>query len=245
MEDLNIVKGRGIATEYVVNSLFEGANYFYGTKYEKIIKSAINSTKFIELDENEKMNDISELGIPDKYENTKGLHINIIEGQKNVRYIIWKPTNTVVDYHIIAHELYGHAVCESISTSVWANNRVYSRNGIALTDSNGNNRFELINEGLIENIAHGIIETKGGIKRVVSNNYEFAEKCGKYLFNMYGKEKMLDIMVKYDYDLIKYFNLYEKLEKILKKELKTKDKEKIEHKAKKQLKKIKKYVTER
>lgn len=128
MEKINILLGEGSATKEKVNRLLDGAIKFYGPKYEQLVLQTVREAIFCEYEKEETVNDI----LPKVFEvseNLKGGRLNlnfsnILKAKKvgaclivnrtmdgNEQIVITKNTTKRNDYHILAHELFGHAVC--------------------------------------------------------------------------------------------------------------------------------------
>ena len=164
---INII-GEDTNTYDIVNHLLFGALKYYGKKYKKVIEQAIKQTVFYEKKHNETVSDvvkkICNVTLPIfelPYVNSGNLSLQ--KCGKRVNYVIWEPTNTDLDYHTIAHELYGHGVCD-VKRSYGVNgNEIFRRNGINVSSAN-KNQYRLLNEGMMETISFGIIDYLEDIK---------------------------------------------------------------------------------
>ena len=239
MNNLNIIYGNGEDTKRKLDVLLEGAIKFYGSNYESLILDVVKNTGFYESDGkyNEKEvleylsgNNKTKISKFSSYNKIASFYLqkSVIEGKKSS--IVATPIiKTDYDYHIFAHELFGHAICGKINPTIATKDELYKRNGISLT-TRKKDYYDLLNEGFMEVIASSIVEqNKHNIKDISSINYLTARYCATKIFDTIGKEKMLKILVYYKYNIERIYNYDSKtnelklLDKLLELELKTRD----------------------
>ena len=216
MNNLNIIYGNGEDTKRKLDVLLEGAIKFYGSNYESLILDVVKNTGFYESDGkyNEKEvleylsgNNKIRISKFSSYNKIASFYLqkSVIEGK--ISSIVATPIiKTDYDYHIFAHELFGHAICGKINPTIATKDELYKRNGISLT-TRKKDYYDLLNEGFMEVIASSIVEqNKHNIKDISSINYLTARYCATKIFDTIGKEKMLKILVYYKYNIERIYN---------------------------------------
>lgn len=182
--------------------LYPSALKFYGTKYKETIDLAIKNTILY------KSNNADIIGfltyelkqenirnIPDlKNSNFPGFYSKS-NNLNEPAYIIIKDDSPKIMKHILAHELYGHAVCSEHKPIILHNGLPHIRNGIQFCNTinsmfiNNNS-----NEGLIEYIALNIMKCYNQSNESMSD-YKDSLIVATQLFKYIGKDKMLDLLV--------------------------------------------------
>ncbi len=207
--NLNVIYGDKEFTKRKLEVLLESAIDFYKPIFkedsEKILLNILNKTYFCELDReyitkefiSRFMSDIDNFSLF-----VKGCCLRV----KNVDIIITTNSGTNEDYHIFAHEFFGHRVCREFSKYVVIGNEIYNRDGISLF-SNEKEKYALINEGFMELIASDIMKhNKGNITDCKSLLYLRANYCSEIITKHLGYEKMLQILVYNKYNLSDEYN---------------------------------------
>ena len=221
MEKINVLLGEGSATKEKVNRLLDGAIKFYGPKYEQLVLQTVREAIFCEYEKEETVNDI----LPKVFEaseNLKGGRLNlnfsnILKAKKvgaclivnrtmdgNEQIVITKNTTKRNDYHILAHELFGHAVCGKEKLIVEEDGKIYQRNGISLMEINDNDSRNIyINEGYMELIASQVLK-ESCIDDTGSQNcgYRMSQYCAMQIMNLLGKDNVIESLVEYQGRLI-------------------------------------------
>lgn len=229
MENINIINGNGNATRKKIDVLLDLAIDFYGPKYEKIIMDVVNNAYFYETNPNQSANDVIKdiVGENNCRKNTISFEaFYFINPTANGldQIIVTKPKTNDRDYHILAHELFGHAVCGKIKPIIKKKN-IYQRNGISLANEKTVEN-DVINEGFMESIASSIIKlNKNGITDVTSKKYALAKRSADCIMEYLGKDEIIKSLVlgkggiakKYNYDAC--YNEWRKLNKCLELEL--------------------------
>lgn len=201
---VNVI-GEDTNTYDIVNHLLFGALKYYGKRYKRIIEQAIKDTIFYEKSHDETMSDatkkICNVALPlFELPYVKSGNLSLHRRGKKVNYIIWEVTNTDLDYHTIAHELYAHGVCDIKRSYGIHNKEVFHRNGINVINYTTNkSKYRLLNEGMMETISYGIIDNMEDIKKTGSDlkSYLLATKCSDFLFDLVGKEELIHYLVHY------------------------------------------------
>lgn len=220
MEKINILMGSEITTEKV-NRLLDGAIKFYGPKYEHLILKTVREALFCEYESNKSIYDIL-LDISKTRNDIKNIKLNLDfnnllklrkigacfvvnrSAGKNEQIIITRNSKTDEDYHILAHELFGHAICGKEKSIVEQEENIYQRNGISLMEINGrDNRYIYSNEGYMEFIASNITKLSG-IKDIRSKNYGYkmSKYCASQIISLLGKDTVIDSLVTYEGKLV-------------------------------------------
>lgn len=201
MESIKVINGSGKVSREKINILLDSAIEFYGSKYESVILDVVKHTYIYEMSPHENVKkvilDISGRHLNLSYNMPKACHLTLkVLGDTPLSVVIWKPRYHDQDYSILAHELYGHAVCSRKKLIV---NGKFTRNGISLYNmQTGNTRLELLNEGFMEFIAKSIVEnTNRNITNNHSKKYDLARKCAEYIVGILGKNLILDDLVEY------------------------------------------------
>ncbi len=226
--DLNVIYGDKEITKRKLDVLLESAIEFYKPVFkensEKILLDIISKTDFCELNNEyitkEFMNNfVDNICYFSPY--MKGCCFRI--GDKNILITTNEENN---DYHIFAHELFGHRVCREFERYVEIGNKVYSRDGVNLFNKD-EDKYNLINEGFMELIASNIIKhSKNNIIDNKSLIYLKANYCSRLITYYLGYEKILEILVYNKYNLEDEYNSthrneLNKLEKLLNLDLET------------------------
>ncbi len=221
--DLNAIYGDKEATKRKLDVSLESAIEFYKPVFkensEKILLDIINKTDFCELNSKyitkEFMyNFIDRLGYFPSY--MRGCCLRI----KNKNIVITTNKGGNEDYHIFAHELFGHRVCQEFERYVEIGDKVYNRDGVNLS-SEDEDKYNLINEGFMELIASDIIRnSKNNIIDKKSLEYLKAHYCSRVITKYLGYEKILQMLVYNKYNLEDEYNSINKnelnkLEKLL------------------------------
>lgn len=237
MENLKIINGNGKATKEKVNILLDAAIEFFGSKYENVILDVIKDAYFYEWSNNQSANDVideitdnkSIIEAPPIFSCSKDpeafYFLNRNKSKRFDQIIVSHPDLSDRDYHIMAHELFGHAVCGKINVFVRKQGKVYQRNGVAISNDT-KSKNDILNEGFMETIATEIIQrTDRRIQDSSSSNYSEAKKSSDMIFSTLGKEKVLNALVFNKGNLERKYNFgssrneWKKLNSLLEKEL--------------------------
>lgn len=210
MESIKVINGRGNVSKEKINILLDAAIELYGSKYEQIVLAAVRNTIIYEMKPHENIKKAIQNisgNSPKIYgKMPKACHLSLGSIEDNaVSVVIWKPQNRDEDYYVLAHELYGHSVCGRENPMIRTK---YSRNGISLYDlKTGKTKLELLNEGFMEVIAKRIInKTDRNITESLSERYQLARKSASYIWNVLGKDKVLDDLIEYHGTIEKEYN---------------------------------------
>ena len=238
MKDLNIIYGDGEDTKRKLDTLLEPAVKFYGSVYENLIFEVVKNTGFYESDGKYSEKEIIEYIAGNKKIRTSKFlgkvasfyyRIGTPNG-KAVGVVATPKVKTDYDYHIFAHELFGHAMCDRYNPIVEIDGKSYKRNGISLTKCR-KDYYDLLNEGFMEVIASSIVaQNSKGIQEISSLNYLTAKYSASKIFDTIGKEKMLKVLTYYKHNIEKIYNENSKinelaiLDRLLRLELKTREK---------------------
>ncbi len=209
MNKIKTLKGTSLLSDIAIE-LYPSALKFYGDKYKFIIDDTLNRTVLYEwtkespieiirdiTKENVKPNQIKSL--IEKEQTTFGFHYlgqRLFTGIEH--FVVAKPVPNKDELRaILAHELYGHAVCSDYNTYVRNEGHLCLRNGIILANLKSD---DLINnqagEGMTEYIAMQIMQIyKPSFKRP-KNQYSYNDgvEVASQLFKYVGKEKMLELL---------------------------------------------------
>ena len=183
--------------------LYPYALKFYGEKYKEIIESTLANTELYQWNGIDFKNFLKEelnlsatnVSNDQTKNNLYGVHIqNFNRPKKNS--IIIRESSYMTTKHLLAHELYGHAVCSEYSPIVLHNDFPHERNGIHLTNFINKEQLNIFsNEGIIEFIALNIMNLVD--KYYIGKKYYINEvDVASVLFSCIGKDKLLDLLVK-------------------------------------------------
>lgn len=177
---------------------------FYGDKYKRIVDSAIKHSKILEWDSKTKkelINEATGKNIINDIKGGNGFYFYNEKMEEGYEHIIAvKKTQDFQEQKLVlAHELFGHAVLSERKTYVKENNNIYQRNGIAKVNYFNKNDVSniMINEGLVEYIAEEIIKMYNPDYRykIFSTKYCQLISIARILFDVIGKDKMLELLV--------------------------------------------------
>lgn len=204
MYSLNIIYGDGEQTKRKLDVLLEPALEFYGSKYESLILDLVSNTYFYEADGKYSEQDIisylcgtkkirtSNFNTPNQ---RPAFYLRQSSGNGYNNIVVTPNIETDYDYHIFAHELFGHTMFEIYDAIIERNNQVYGRNGISLTGRK-KDYYDILNEGCVESVASSIVRlNKHQIKDISSQKYMTAKYCSDKMFDVIGREIMLEILV--------------------------------------------------
>lgn len=210
MEHINVINGNGNVSREKINVLLDAAIGFYGSKYEPIILDVVRNSLIYERNPYENIkkaiSNISEKRVKPYHKMPKACSLTLkVLDNVPLNAIIWKPEHHDQDYAILAHELYGHAVCGMKKLIVGG---TFKRNGISLYNiQTEKSRLELLNEGFMEFIAKSIVErTSKNITQSYSKKYDLARRCAEYIWKILGKDLVLDDLVEYHGMIEKEYN---------------------------------------
>ena len=191
--------------------LYPSALEFYGDEYKKIIDETLHRTYLYEWT-NQSFLDImcqitrraikpSEVQKQlDKEKTTFGFHYlakRLFVGMEHF-VVVRNLSNKDEMRAILAHELYGHAVCATQNSFVTNDYYKCFRNGISFERIKTNELInDQANEGMIEYIAGQIMHIYNP-KYAREKNlyiYDHAVELAKLMFKYIGKEKMLELLV--------------------------------------------------
>ena len=215
MSNLNIIYGAGEQTKRKLDVLLEPAVEYYGSEYESLILDLVSNTYFYEADGKYNEQDIinylcgtkkirtSNFNTPNQ---RPAFYLRQSSGKGYNNIVVTPNIETDYDYHIFAHELFGHTMFEIYDAVIEKGKQIYGRNGISLA---GRKRdyYDILNEGCVESVASSIVKlNKHNIKDISSQKYMTAKYCGDKMFDVSGREMMLEILVYNRHNIEKEYN---------------------------------------
>lgn len=209
MRKIRVVNGSTILSDKAME-LYPYAIQYYGDKYKSIVDSALDKTIIFEW-HNEPKEEVfrQTTGIKvsaGNFNNTQikegsvnGFHISNIIPNFGIQHVVAVKLigNTDDVSAVLAHELYGHAVCSEKNPVVPKNGMLFNRDGINISGLMTKKVYnEQANEGMIEYIAKNIMSLykKGYSRPGNAWVYNEAVIVASIMFKYIGKEKMLDLL---------------------------------------------------
>ncbi len=210
MEKISTLKGTNLLSDIAID-LYPSSLKFYGDKYKAIIDTTLNRTVLYEWNDESAYEVIRDITngkvdcneaeeLAEKHKNSYGLHYiskKFFTGLKH--FVVIKNVDDKDELaSLLAHELYGHAVCSDYNTYMVNDGYLCSRNGIDfLNIKNGVLLNQQANEGMIEYIASQIMHIYSPNFKRPKNNYVYndAVEVARLIFKYIDKETMLKLLV--------------------------------------------------
>ena len=179
---------------------------FYGDKYKSVVKDTFSHSDI----------DIMNAIEAETFTSTiKGYHSYRDDINGNYKHVIRVKDEPKYLDTILVHELFGHGVLSNKRPYVTKNGIVYIRNGIQLTDYTDHSKIyhKTLNEGIVEYIANEIKALYQ--KRDLSFCSFEAYNIARLLFEIFGKEKMLKLLITNKGDLSKELDFFDEMSRKL------------------------------
>jgi len=210
MDKLKVVNGTNLLRDLSLE-LYPSALEFYGDEYKTIIDETLNRTylyewtnqSFLDIMRQITRRDVKPSEVQKQIEKEKttfGFHYlakRLFVGMEHF-VAVRNLSNKDEMRAIIAHELYGHAVCATYNNFVTNDYYMCSRNGISLERIKNNELIdEQANEGMIEYMASQIMHIYNPNFKRAKNLYTYghAVEVARQMFNYIGKDEMLKLLV--------------------------------------------------
>ncbi len=211
MKSISTLKGTNLLSDLAID-LYPSSLKFYGNKYKTIIDSTLSRTILYEWNNESPYEVISDITkgkvnsseaeiLAEKHKDSYGLHYisrSLFTGIKHF-VVVKNVSNKDELAALLAHELYGHAVCSDYNTYMVKDGYYSSRNGIDFLNlKNGVLINQQANEGMIEYIALQIMHIYSPNFKRPKNNYVYndAVEVARQIFKYIDKETMLELLVK-------------------------------------------------
>lgn len=204
MEKFKISEGNVVLTN-IAKELLPYAMKFYGNKYKSVVDSTLKHACIYELDENVYNHFIGKNNACSKEKSDKNsegfyqLNDKLMEGYNHI-IAVRKKRNIEKMIPVLVHELFGHAVLSEMKPFVMENGNLYIRNGIArILYSDKRVKYNIMaQEGMVEYITKEIMKLynfKYDVDRHYNGYYGNSTIFCQTLFEIFGKEKMLELLV--------------------------------------------------
>lgn len=221
MDKIKVAHGTTLLSDLSLE-LYPSSLEFYGDEYKKIIDEALHRTYLYEWTNQSLLDIMRQITRRDvkpsevqkqleKEKSTFGFHYlakRLFVGMEHF-VVVRNLSNKDEMRAIIAHELYGHAVCATYNNFVTNDYHMCFRNGISFERLQTNEIInDQANEGMIEYIAGQIMHIYNPKFARAKNLYTYghAVEVARQMFNYIGKEKMLRLLVLGDGAIEKLFN---------------------------------------